>query len=122
MEDLPELFETDTDFLNVERIHALENIVRHYAGLDHLTKENLEEFIVSLPIHKDVSSHDQEHPEQKSIAELAVRLLDSPGGQIQLQPSAGESEGHSDLNDRILTDPRGYQEPLPFTFPPAVVQ
>ncbi|CEI63622.1 unnamed protein product [Fusarium venenatum] len=89
MEDLPELFETDTDFLNVERIHALENIVRHYAGLDHLTKENLEEFIVSLPIHKDVSSHDQEHPEQKSIAELAVRLLDSPGGQIQLQPSAG---------------------------------
>ncbi|KAG8355367.1 hypothetical protein FVEN_g6752 [Fusarium venenatum] len=48
MEDLPELFETDTDFLNVERIHALENIVRHYAGLDHLTKENLEEFISTL--------------------------------------------------------------------------
>ncbi|KAL3605111.1 hypothetical protein FPOAC2_00053 [Fusarium poae] len=111
MPDLPEVLETNTDFLSVERIHALEHIVRHYTGLDHLTTENLEEVIVSLSRNQDVSSHNKKHPEQNSIGELTVRILDSPDKQNQSQRSYNnKSLSHSQFL-RLLFDKLDYLYP-----------
>ncbi|RKL10769.1 hypothetical protein BFJ70_g16471 [Fusarium oxysporum] len=94
--DLPELLGTDADFLNVERIHSLEHIVRHYTDLDHLTTDNLEDHIANLPNNQEIAFHDQARSNEKSISELAILLSDSPDGQTQSQsPTNTKDLSHS---------------------------
>ncbi|KAH7187217.1 fungal-specific transcription factor domain-containing protein [Fusarium oxysporum] len=76
--DLPELLGSDADFLNVGRIHALEHIVRHYTGIDHLTTDNLEDHIVGLPRNQGMVPHHRRHSKEESIGEWTIQPSGSP--------------------------------------------
>lgn len=89
--DLSELFGGDANFLNVERIHALEHIVRHYTGIDQLTTNNLEDHIVGLSRSQGVMPHDRRHSKGQSIGQWAIQPSGSPDEQGQAKSIACES-------------------------------
>ncbi|KAH7187195.1 hypothetical protein DER44DRAFT_857642 [Fusarium oxysporum] len=96
--------DTDPAFFNVDRINALEHIVRYYSRLDHLSTENLQDIIVSLPTSQSLLSQGQRHSQERSAGQLENLLADSPGRQIQaLTPKNIKGLSHSQFL-RLLFD------------------
>ncbi|KAF5529960.1 thiamine repressible regulatory thi1 [Fusarium mexicanum] len=81
--DFEDPLDTDSDFFDVDRIQALECIVRYYTGLDHLNSAGLQDVIMGLHTTQNLSSQAQGQSQNVSAAQLEHWPADSPGAQIK---------------------------------------
>ncbi|KAF5589397.1 thiamine repressible regulatory thi1 [Fusarium pseudocircinatum] len=81
--DFEDPLDTGSDFFDVDRIQALECIVRYYTGLDHLNSAGLQDVIMGLQTTQNLSCQAQGQSQDVSAAQLEHWPADSPSAQIK---------------------------------------